>query len=100
MAYCGPRGIPDSFFLGGPYRWTDLDREKALAWAAHDRATCRGCGTRKAEWDEKQGGSRTAFKAAPDICPGCEQVERVQHELANDQTWKHQRGKRAVLVRR
>jgi hypothetical protein len=98
MAYCGPRGLPHSFFLGGPHRWTDADRDKALAWAAQERSRCGGCGTRKAEWDEKRGGDRKAYRAEADICPGCEQTERKQHQLTSDEAWKHQRGKRVVLV--
>jgi hypothetical protein len=72
MAYCAPRGIPHSHFLGGPLQWTELDREKALWWLIHDRQRCPHCGTRPDEWDEKAGGDRHAYRAEPHHCRGCE----------------------------
>ncbi|HET7386845.1 MAG TPA: hypothetical protein VFJ19_09320 [Nocardioidaceae bacterium] len=77
MAYCGPRGIPHSHFLGGPAVWTDLDRDKALAWAALDRRTCRECGTRPEEWNPEQGGQVRPVDYAVVICPGCEAKQRT-----------------------
>lgn len=96
MDYCGPRGVPHSHFLGGPAVWSDMDREKALAWQDKDRRTCGGCGTRREQWDTKQGGDRRAFIADIDICPGCEQVERMQN-VASGPEYESVRGKRVVL---
>lgn len=98
MAYCGPRGIPHSFFLGGPHGWTGDDRDKALAWQEMDRQTCRGCGTRPEEWDPKQGGDRKAYVAEVRVCPGCEVRERGEVAL-NDPATKSQRGKQLVMRR-
>lgn len=92
MAYCGPRGIAHSHFLGGPAVWTDLDRDKALAWAALERQTCTGCGTRADEWSPAAGGSRNAWEFHPGICPGCEQKERTEDAMRGSD-WKDQRGK-------
>jgi hypothetical protein len=91
MAYCGPRGIPHSHFLGGPARWTDIDREKALHWQDLEHATCQGCGTRSEEWDPAAGGDRRAYTFEPVVCPGCEQKERVQASLDHPD-WQGQRG--------
>lgn len=98
MDYCGPRGIPHSQFLGGPPVWTQDDRDKALAWAELDRQTCRGCGTRPAEWEPSKGGDRHAYEFLPDICPGCEQRERTEVVMRGPE-WADQRGK-TIKVRR
>jgi hypothetical protein len=63
--------LPHSEFLA----WSKDDRDKALWQYARARETCTSCGTRKAEWLESEGGSRTAYEAVVDRCPGCEQVE-------------------------
>jgi hypothetical protein len=99
MAYCGPRGLAHSQFLGGPARWTDEDREKALAWAELDRQTCNRCGTRDEEWDPARGGHRRAYTFEPDICPGCEPRERAEEQL-NGPDWQSQRGRRLRSRRR
>jgi hypothetical protein len=99
MAYCGPRGIPHSQFLGGPPRWTQQDREKALAWAELDRQTCNRCRTRDEEWDPARGGHRQAYTFEPDVCPGCEPLERAEAVLNSDE-WKTQRGRRLRARRR
>lgn len=92
MAYCGPHGIPHSVFLGSDQGWTQDDRDKALAWQELQRQTCRGCGTRAEEWDPAQGGDRTAYVFDVVVCAGCEQRERVEASLSDDD-WKTQRGK-------
>lgn len=98
MAYCGPLGIPDSHFLGGPALWTQDDRDKALAWQEMDRLTCRGCGTRPEEWNPNKGGDRNAYVAEVQVCPGCEVRERGETDL-NDPGRKAMRGKRLVMRR-
>lgn len=91
MAYCGPRGLPHSEFLG----WSAADRDKAIWWHMRDRAACPSCGTRPEEWDPGRGGSRDAYRADLHECPGCVERERAQDapEL------KEQRGLSVVLVR-
>ena len=93
LDYCAPRGVPLSFFLGGPWRWTAPDRAAALAWLDREKRTCGGCGTRPEEWDPKRGGSRTAYEFVPSVCPGCEAKERSEAVLQSDD-WQQQRGKR------
>lgn len=70
-------GIPHSHFLGGPPRWSDLDRAKALAHDRLERATCSGCGTRM----EEHGPDWKAdpqFTVKAEICPGCREIARGQ----------------------
>lgn len=100
MAYCGPKGIPDSHFLGGPLVWTDLDREKALAWQALEAEKCSGCGTRPAEWNENKGGRRDAYTADLDVCLNCAQIERMRNTAQTSPDYKDRRGLRIVLKRR
>lgn len=91
MAYCGPRGIPHSVFLGGPAGWTPDDRDKALAWQELDRQTCRGCGTRTEEWNPEHGGHRQAYDFDVVVCPGCEKKQHADAVMNSDE-WKGQRG--------
>lgn len=98
MAYCGPRGLPHSFFLGGPHLWTQADRDKALAWQELDRQTCKGCGTRPEEWDPEQGGSRDAWEYVIDVCPGCERREATEARM-QDKEHAEMKGKR-IKVRK
>lgn len=93
MAYCGPARIPHSWFLGGEYRWTESDREKALAWQELDRQTCRRCGTRPDEWKD----NRYAYHTAIRVCSGCEVMERGETEF-NDPALKKMRGKQLIMV--
>jgi hypothetical protein len=49
LAYCAPRGIPLSVFLGrtvypGDPAWLEDDTLAALDWDAWERAKCPGCG--------------------------------------------------------
>jgi hypothetical protein len=74
MAYCGPRGIPLSEFMG----WSDRDQDEALAWQAWESRRCPECGTHPEDWDERQGGSRYAHHAEIFTCQGCVEKERMQ----------------------
>jgi hypothetical protein len=67
MAYCGPLGIPLSVFLG----WPEDDQDAALQWQAREHQKCSGCGTHPSEWNPSEGGSRQAYRAALEMCPGC-----------------------------
>lgn len=73
-------GIPHSVFLS----WDADDRDKAIWHYLRERDRCGSCGTRRAEWDESQGGNRRAYVADLERCPGCEQVEARQDALASD----------------
>lgn len=66
MAYCGPRGIPLSRFLG----WPVDDQQAAMAWMAEDRLRCSQCGTAEWEWDENP----DAYLATAHLCKGCNRV--------------------------
>lgn len=79
MAYCGPRGIPLSTFLGAqpPGVWADADRSAALEWQSWESRRCSSCGTHPEDWDESKGGDRFAFKAALHECTGCVRIDMV-----------------------
>lgn len=78
LAYVVPLGIPHSHFHGGPNRWTQLDRDKALGWKRDQLTICPGCHTRKEEWDK----DRDAYIGNIEHCPGC---ERIAQERENAQ---------------
>lgn len=71
--------IPHSHFLGGPHRWTPLDREKAQAYRRWKAEECAGCGTREADWDPALGGDRFAYVGHTLRCPGCE-IKEMERE--------------------
>ena len=98
MAYCGPRGIAHSVFLGSASGWTQQDRDKALAWQELQRQTCNGCGTRTEEWDPSQGGDLRAYSTEIRVCLGCEVLERGRTEL-EDPDSRGQRGRQIVMRR-
>ncbi|MET9318808.1 hypothetical protein ABZX75_01200 [Streptomyces sp. NPDC003038] len=82
MQLCASYGIPHSHFSGaGDGRWSALDRAKALAYLAYTQASCDGCGTRAAEWDEGMGGDRFAYVPEPYRCPGCELIEMEREQV-------------------
>lgn len=93
MAYCGPRGIPLSVFLG----WPQDDQDAALAWQAREATRCPGCGSHEADWDPDAGGSRTAWAADVHICQGCVQVEQQRARM--DDEAPSQRGVHVRLTR-
>ena len=86
MAYCGPRGIPLSVFLGRVVRpgvdseWTPGDRAAALDWAAYEGQRCQGCGTHPDEWE-----TPASFHAHPVKCRGCQGQQRLSEALQNSQ---------------
>jgi len=81
LAYCVPIGIPHSVFLG----WSDDDQDKALAWVSAEAEKCSRCRTTAAEWDPKQGGSRTAYVADESRCLGCEVLDMAARDLGDEQ---------------
>lgn len=96
MAYCGPRGIAHSVFLGRVVRpgvdpeWLPADRDDALAWQAYENRRCRSCGTHPDEWAE----DKTAYHAHLTECRGCRQVQRL---AASDQA-KEGQGRSVVMA--
>lgn len=78
MAYCGPRGIPLSVFLGrvvGPAdpAWLASDRDAVLSWTSYEGRRCKNCGTHPEEWAE----DRYAFHAHLAQCKGCQHQQRL-----------------------
>jgi len=65
MAYCGPRGIPLSEFLG----WEQGDQDAALTWQGYESRRCPGCGSHP---DEPQRHYHV------DVCATCVQLEKVR----------------------
>lgn len=74
MAYCGPRGIPLSQFLG----WSEHDQAAALAWQSHEAARCPHCGTHPQEWRDDP----HAYTAQPRGCLGCHLLGTASREHA------------------
>src|ERR1700750_180381 len=91
LAYVVPLGIPHSFFLGGPNRWTDLDQDKALAWNREQRQQCATCKTRKDEWEKDP----DRYVGNIERCHGC---ERLEQEQENVQQMKGAKGLKIGLV--
>jgi len=79
MAYCGPRGIPYTCWLGGGGRWDDLSRAAALAWAEREADLCPGCGLHHRDL-AATGGDRRKLPVAGEyrLCIGCEAKELVK----------------------
>lgn len=91
LAYCVPLGIPHSEFLS----WDVVDQDKALAWQREQAKVCRGCGTRKEEWDR----DKFAYVGEIECCPGCELLEQEKEHM-KDQEERGARGLSARLVPR
>ena len=95
VAYCAPRGIPYTRFVGGPDVWDRLSRVLAVAWDRHERQRCPGCGTHPDDWDESRGGDRNAFYADDYKCLGDEYLTLKRQEIKDKGP-----GWRVGLVRR
>jgi hypothetical protein len=57
--------------------WTELDRDKALAYQREMATVCKGCGTRQAEWDEDP----DAFMGDFYRCEGCARIEEERDNV-------------------
>ena len=73
MQVCREWRIPHSTFLGGeddvpPGVWTDLDREKAMAYVLHEGQRCKDCGVHPIDWPEETTGG---FHVEGMFCWGC-----------------------------
>jgi hypothetical protein len=80
MALCREYQIPHSHFLGGPNRWTELDREKAVDYELVLREQCPRCGTLPEEWVDEKGRPLDEPLMTPVLrhCQGCEEVEKME----------------------
>jgi hypothetical protein len=76
MAYCGPRGIALDAFLS----WPQESQDAALQWQAYEARRCGSCGTHADDWNPDKGGSRAAWHAHLDVCPGCVARERASND--------------------
>ena len=54
LAYCVPRGIPHSFFLGGPNEWTAEDRGKVHSYRIRENERCLQCGQFSGDWQDPE----------------------------------------------
>lgn len=72
MAYCGPKGIPLSAFLG----WSEADQDAALSWQGYESRRCGECGTHPDDWHPDHGGDRNAYHSEHYTCPGCVALQR------------------------
>lgn len=91
MAYCGPKGIPHSVFLGrapapGEPAWLPEDMVKALEWQAWEAARCSGCGVHPHDWQDATGRELPdiPFEAEPVYCAVCHIREDAQADLPSD----------------
>jgi hypothetical protein len=78
--------ISHSQFLGGPARWTDVDRAKAAAYDEWHQKFCGSCGVDPDWFDPEKGGHRFAMIAEVERCPGCELKEQLREQLPKE--WK------------
>lgn len=88
LDYCVPLGIPHSVFL----TWSELDQDKAMAYQAEMRTVCKGCGTRKSEWDADP----DAYVGDLVTCEGCTRLAEEEDNMPEDKT--RRRGMRPRLV--
>ncbi len=86
LAYCAPRGIPLSVFLGrdvypGEPQWSPDDAVAALDWLAHEMGRCSGCGHQLADtagpgefdkWNAEKSGA----------CDACRAIDRAARLVA------------------
>jgi hypothetical protein len=84
LAYCGPRGVPLSVFLGrvvypGEPQWLEDDAVAALEWLADEHGRCGGCGHLTSEtvgpgefdkWNAEKSG-------ACDVCRAIDRAARL-----------------------
>lgn len=67
LGYCYDKGLPHSFYLGGPLEWTDTDRDKNQAYGLEKGLRCSMCGTAPWEWEQ----DKNAYEAVIETCMGC-----------------------------
>lgn len=80
MAYCGPKGLSLSTFLG----WPEEDQQAALAWQAHEGRR-HSCGTHPEDWTDGNGRRVEAVHYVEQVCRGCQVLAQAQDRLAQDE---------------
>lgn len=90
MAYCGPRGIPRSIFLGRPWpapgepMWTEDDTDVVIAWQRDQAERCPRCGTKPSDWPVDEEGRLLPdppLDAVVHECIGCGLIHDKRKEL-------------------
>lgn len=86
LALCETYRISHSQFCGGPARWTELDRSKALtfrAWKAEHE--CPDCGSDPSLWTVSDEGVPTIpYVAYLDECGTCGAMESLRDQVQKD----------------
>jgi hypothetical protein len=91
LEVCRQYQIPYSHFQGGPRRWTETDRGKALSYEQYLRTICPRCGTRKEDffYEDEDGVfqplEEPMYFAVHRSCKGCEDHNDVDKVLTEDQ---------------
>lgn len=85
LAYCAPRGIPLSVFLGrvvnpGEAQWLERDTVLALEWAAAESRRCSGCGQNLDETTVDD--SDELYDAVGVACGACKAIHRASQIAA------------------
>lgn len=72
--------VSHSHLKGGPALWSDVDVEKALAYAAWKAGVHGKCGTHAGDWAD----GAVPFEAYDWRCTGCELIESYEHSVTKD----------------
>lgn len=103
MGICETYKVSHSHFLGGPRRWTNQDRDKAIWFRVRQAQTCQSCGTHPYDWDEAEGGRPDAWRAVSHHCKGCQVLqvaqERLDQKNSREDAAPIKKGSRLVLKR-
>jgi hypothetical protein len=69
--------------MGGPDRWNELDRDKAVAYDTLTREECPHCGTLREDWVDENGFplEQPMWAAVARTCYGCEDLERIRSQV-------------------
>lgn len=83
LAYCAPRGIPLSVFMGrvvypGDPQWEERDRWAAMEWLVEDRTRCSGCGFPR---DECMATESPEYMVEATRCKACEARDASMREF-------------------
>jgi hypothetical protein len=83
MALCLQYQIPYSHFKGGPNKWTDDDRAKAVAYSEYLKSLCPNCKTDTEDFRDEDGKplDEPMWYAVIRHCPGCEDLGTVRKEI-------------------
>ena len=84
LSYCVPLGIPHSFFLGGEFKWTQDDRDKAILWTSRERQRCQ-CGTFPDEWlEDGRPVDDPPWEMRSRRCIACSDLEEAREALGKE----------------